>query len=181
MERLEHENAYAWMMDALDGELTEANEHALEVHLRACSECRHEWQALLAIDTLFRQAPMLSPAAGFTQRTLARLPDRRYRVWAITSIYGILLLSGMIPLAIGIFLLGRLMPVLTNPALVQSVWGSLVKAMNASGTVLLALLNGLGEVILQQPTLIGWLLVMIGIVAVWGGVYRQLVGQSNRV
>jgi anti-sigma factor RsiW len=179
VEQLEHENAYAWMMDALDGALTESNQHALESHLSDCAECQHEWQALLAIDTLFRQAPMLSPAAGFTQRTLARLPDRRYRVWAITSIYAILLLGGMIPLAIGIYLVSRLAPVLTQPALFQSVWASLVKAVEVSGTVLLALLNSVGEVILQQPTLIGWLLVMIGIVAVWGGVYRQLVGQSR--
>jgi hypothetical protein len=46
--------------------------------------------------------------------------------------------------------------------------------VQVGGTILSALLNSAGEMILQQPTLIGWLLVMAGIVSLWGGVYRQL-------
>lgn len=180
MEPMNHENAYILMMDALDETLTEPDKLALESHLATCEACRQEWHALVAIETLFRQAPMLSPAAGFTTRTLARLPNRRYRVWAITSIYAALLLGGLVPLAFGIFLLSQLVPVLTEPGLVQSIWGSLVTAVDAVGTVSVALLTSMGEAVLQQPTLIGWLFLLVGIVAVWGGVYRQLVGLPSR-
>ena len=171
---MEHEEIFTLMMDALDGELAENGEQELEVHLRACPECTREWQVLLAIDRLVRHAPALSPAAGFTQRTIARLPNRKARVWAISTIYGLVLLSGLIPLLIGILAINKLGPILSQPSLVQSVLQSVQTTVHVAGTILAALLSSAGEVIMQQPTLIGWLLVMMGIVFLWGGVYRQL-------
>jgi anti-sigma factor RsiW len=171
---MEHENYVTLMMDALDGELASNRKQDLEAHLRACPECTREWQALVAIDRLFRHTPALSPAVGFAQRTIARLPNRRVRVWAISAIYGLVLLSGLIPVLLTILAITRLGPVLSQPALVQSVIQSIQTTMQVSGTIISALLNGAGEMILQQPTLIGWLMVMIGIVFLWGGVYRQL-------
>ena len=171
---MEHEESFTLMMDALDGELASSRRQDLEAHLRACPECTREWQALLAIDRLFRLTPALSPAAGFVQRTIVRLPNRKVRVWAISAIYGLVLLSGLIPLLLGILAISRLGPILSQPALVQSVMESLQTTVQVGGTILSALLNSAGEMILQQPTLIGWLLVMAGIVSLWGGVYRQL-------
>ena len=171
---MEHENYVTLMMDALDGELASNRKQDLEAHLRACPECTREWQALVAIDRLFRHTPALSPAVGFAQRTIARLPNRRVRVWAISAIYGLVLLSGLIPVLLTILAVTRLGPVLSQPALVQSVIQSIQTTMQVGGTIISALLNGAGEMILQQPTLIGWLMVMIGIVFLWGGVYRQL-------
>jgi len=171
---MEHEEFITLMMDTLDGELASNREQELEAHLRACPDCSREWQALLAIDRLFRHTPALSPAVGFTQRTIARLPNRRVRVWAISAIYGLVLLSGLIPLLLTVLAISRLAPILSQPALVQSVMQSMQTTMQVGGTILSALLNGAGEMILQQPTLIGWLLVMVGIVFLWGGVYRQL-------
>ena len=100
---MEHEDVFSLMMDALDGELLDNSKQDLEVHLRACPECNREWQALLAIDRLFRHTPALSPAAGFAQRTVAMLPNRKARLWAISAIYGLVLLSGLIPVLIGSF------------------------------------------------------------------------------
>ncbi|HEX6384541.1 MAG TPA: zf-HC2 domain-containing protein, partial [Anaerolineae bacterium] len=100
---MEHDEIYTMMMDALDGELSASNRIELESHLRACPPCAREWQALLAIDMLFRQTPALRPAADFAQRTLARLPNRRYRIWAIMAVYVLLLLSGMLPLFLGVW------------------------------------------------------------------------------
>lgn len=171
---MEHEEFITLMMDALDGELASSRRQNLEAHLRACPECSREWHALLAIDRLFRHTPALSPAAGFVQRTIIRLPNRKVRVWAISAIYGLVLLSGLIPVLLGILAISRLAPILSQPALVQSVMGSLQTTVQVGGTILSALINSAGEIILQQPTLIGWLLVMIGIVSLWGGVYRQL-------
>jgi len=179
---LEHESTFALMMDALDGELSNVNRLTLESHLQTCPDCQREWLALVAIDTLFRQTPAISPAAGFTQRTLARLPNRKARMWAISTVYGLLLLSGIIPvLLIGLFIT-RFGQFLTQPALVESVLDSLRNVAQIFGTVLTALLNGVGQFVINQPTVIGWLLVMVGIVFVWGGVYRQLLGQpQNRL
>lgn len=175
---MEHEEIFALMMDALDGELAEIGKQDLESHLRACPECGREWQVLLAIDRLFRLAPALSPAAGFTQRTIARLPNRKARMWAISTIYGLVLFSGLIPVLIAILAISKLGPILSQPPLVQSVLHSLQSTVQVVGTILAALLNSAGEVILQQPALIGWLLVMVGIVFLWGGVYRQLSSVS---
>jgi len=171
---MEHEEVFTLMMDALDGELANNSKHDLEAHLRACPECSREWHALLAIDRLFRNTPALSPAAGFAHRTIALLPNRRVRIWAISAIYGLVLLSGIIPLLLGILAISKLGPILSQPALVQSLLQSLQTTLHVAGTILSALLNSAGEMILQQPTLIGWLLVMVGIVFLWGGVYRQL-------
>jgi len=175
---MEHEEFFTLMMDALDGELAENGKQDLESHLRACPECAREWQVLLAIDKLFRHAPALSPAAGFTQRTIARLPNRRAQMWAISAIYGLVLFSGLIPVLIGILAISKLEPILRQPPLVQSVLQSVQTTVQVVGTIMAALLNSAGEVILKQPALIGWLLVMVGIVFLWGGVYRQLSSVS---
>ncbi len=172
---MNHDDIFALMMDTLDGEASEHQARDLETHLRACPECNREWRALVAIDTLFRQTPALSPAADFVQNTLARLPNRRMRIWAISTIYGAALLGGLIPLALLVLLANRLMPVLRQPALVQSIIESLQATHRTTGTVLAALANGAGEAIVQQPVYVGWILVVAGIIFLWGGVYRRLV------
>jgi hypothetical protein len=177
----DHEENYTiWMMDALDGELTDHNQVALEAHLRACPSCMREWQALMAVEMLLRQAPMLRPAADFAQRTLARLPDRRYRLWIIGAIYGLVLLSGLLPLLLGIWVVERLAPILSQPNLLQTVFASLGRMVGVFGTVLEAFLTGAGRFVIDQPALVGWLLVMAGLIVVWGTVYQQLVLTPER-
>lgn len=169
------------MMDALDGELSASSRIELESHLRACPPCAREWQALLAIDMLFRQTPALRPAADFAQRTLARLPNRRYRIWAIMAVYVLLLLSGMLPLFLGVWAVSRFGPVVTEPTVVRNLLESLDKGLQVAGTVLRALLSAVGEFVVQQPSVLGWLLVMAGLVFLWSGVYRQLVSQPRQI
>ena len=49
-------------------------------------------------------------------------------------------------------------------------------------TILLrAVGNGVGEMMVQNPAIAGWLFVMIGLVFVWNGVYRQLLQQPTRI
>lgn len=178
---MRHNEIYTMMMGALDGELS-ANGHVeLESHLRACPSCAREWQALMAIDMLFRQTPALSPAAGFAQRTLARLPNRRYRIWIISAIYVLLLLSGTLPLLLVVWAVSRFGPMLTEPVMVSSLLASLERTLRITGTVLRALLSGLGEFLVQQPAVLGWLMVMAGLVFLWSGIYRQLVSQPGQV
>ena len=178
---MEHEKFHILMMDALDGELAAEAQTELESHLRACPACRREWHAILAIDTLFRQAPMLSPAAGFTQRTVALLPNRRARLWAISIIYVLLLLSGILPILLVIWAANTVIPFVSQPAFIESVQQLWSQGVRLIGVVSGALFKGLGELIVQQPAIVGWLLVLAGMVFVWNGVYRQLVSQPTAV
>ena len=178
---MEHEKFHMLMMDALDGELAAGGKTELESHLRACPACRQEWHAMLAIDTLFRQAPMLSPAAGFTQRTVALLPSRRARLWAIIVIYVQLLLSAILPILLVIWAANTVIPVISQPAFIESVQQVWAQAVRLVGVVSGALFKGLGELIVQQPAIVGWLLVLAGMVFVWNGVYRQLLSQPTAV
>lgn len=180
MER-EHDYAYALMMDALDGELAHDDKLELEAHLHTCSDCLREWHALVAIESLLRNTPALGPAADFTQRTLAMLPNRRYRVWAIMAIYAILLLCGFVPMLLGIWTATRLIPVLNQPALFEGISQSFQATIQVIGTVLGALFSSLGEVFVQQPATVGWLLVIVGVISLWGGVLRELLSGSRPV
>ncbi len=174
---MEHEDFYEQMMDALDGELAAAEQLALESHLRACPPCMQEWQAIAAIDALFRRSPMFSPAAGFTQRTIARLPNRRVRMWAMGTIYVTVLLSGLLPILLLLLAAIFLVPVVQEPALVDSALQLLTKGGQLVGVVLGGLFNGLEMLVAEQPAVVGWLLVMAGVVFLWNGVYRQMLHQ----
>jgi anti-sigma factor RsiW len=172
---MNHNDTFALMMDMLDGEASEDEAQMLEAHLRACPECEQEWRALVAIDMLFRQTPALSPAADFVTKTLARLTNRRARIWAMSAIYGTILLGGLIPLVLLGYLGYKLLPVLSQPALIGSVFESLSTTYRAASVILAALASGAGEVLVQQPVYVGLMMVIAGIIFLWGGVYKRLV------
>jgi anti-sigma factor RsiW len=174
----DHERYYGLMMEALDGELSADNQILLDLHLTDCAPCRREWHALVAIDRLFYQAPMLAPAAGFTQRTLARLPDHRYRIWLMGVLYTLLLFSGLLPLLGGVWLAQQAAPVVFNPEFFSVIWQPLVAVGQVLATVLNALLLGLGQAIAEQSAVTGLLLIMIGTIFLWSGIYRQMLHQS---
>lgn len=178
---MEHETFFTLMMDALDGELAEDGHSELESHLRACPACLREWQALLTIDTLFRQTPILRPAADFAQRTIALLPDRRLRLWTMGIMYLFLLLSGIAPLLIGGIAYTLLRPAFSQPNVWESLVQSVAKISQVIGTVLNALFITAGEFIGQNPAALGWLLVLIGIVALWGSIFQQAVIQPRQI
>ena len=140
-------------------------------------------RVLLAVrsGTLFRQAPMLGPAAGFAQRTVALLPNRRARLWAISIIYVLLLLSGILPILLVVWAANTVVPLISQPAFVCSVQRLVAQSVSLVGVVAEALIKGLGELIVQQPAILGWLLVLAGMVFVWNGVYQQLVNQNTGV
>lgn len=175
---MEHEERYyLMMMEALDGELADADRGDLEAHLGACPDCRREWQTLSAIELLFRQTPLLMPAVDFAERTLARLPNRRTRAWALGAIYAVVLLSGLLPVLLGIFLASRYSSVLSQPALVQGIWSSLTGVGRVAVTVVEALLAGAGRFVIEQPAVVGWMIILAGVVFLWGGVLQRLLVQ----
>jgi anti-sigma factor RsiW len=170
------------MMEALDGVLAEDRQRDLESHLMNCESCAREWQAIQAIHLLFLQAPILSPAADFTQRTLALLPNRRLRILVTASIYALLLASGIVPLAIFIWLVIQFAPALNQPAFMGGLLqagGQVLELGRAAVNGCWQALGTLGELVGQQPAILGWLFVMIGVVFLWGGVYSQLTRQQR--
>lgn len=179
---MEHEERYyVMMMDALDGELAGTEHAELEAHLRACPDCTQEWRTLVAIEMLFRQTPILMPAIDFAERTLALLPNRRARRVALGTIYTVLLLSGIVPLMIAIFLAARYAPILSRPELLGGIWSSVAGAGRAVATVIEALFAGAGRFVIEQPALIGWLIILAGLVFLWGGVFQRLLVQPEGV
>lgn len=175
----EHEEFYLLMMEELDGEISINGRYELESHLHICQDCMQEWQALLTIDTLFRQTPALSPVAGFAERTLARLPNRQSRMAALGAIYVMLLLGGTVPAVIGLWLVSLLGPVLSQPTLLWNVVEPFIRLVGMAWTVLTVVLSSLGSFILQEPMALGSLLMAIGAISVWSGLYQQLVLQPR--
>ena len=134
-------------------------------------------RTLLAIEMLFRQTPLLMPAVDFAERTLAHLPNQQARRVALGVIYAALLLSGVVPLLLGVFVLTRYAPILSRPELLGGVWASLSGAGRALITIIDALLVGAGRFVIEQPALIGWLIILAGLVFLWGGVFQRLLAQ----
>lgn len=179
---MEHEDAYLMMMEALDGALSDNGHQRLEDHLGRCPACAREWRALQAIDALFRHAPTLSPAAGFTQRTLAQLPHTRYRAGLIGAIYLLLFFSGVLPLALIGWLAALTWPILTEPAFARGFIQAIEQLGQVVGAVLSALWQGMGllaGILIQQPAFFGGLLLMLGVILLWGGVYSQLAAAQR--
>lgn len=175
---MEHEERYyLMMMSALDNELAGEERAELEAHLQTCPDCAREWRALSMIELLFRQTPLLMPAVDFAERTLARLPNRRTRRVALGALYGFLLLSGIAPLIIGLFLAGRYAPILSRPELLGGIWASMTGVGRAVATIVEALFVGAGRFIIEQPALIGWFIILAGLVFLWGGVFQRLLMQ----
>jgi anti-sigma factor RsiW len=179
---MEHEERfYLLMMAALDDELPLEERDELDAHLRLCADCAREWRTLTAIEMLFRQTPLLMPAVDFAERTLARLPNRRARRMALGALYGLMLLSGIVPLVIGLFLAARYAPILSRPELLGGIWSSISGVGRALATIIEALLTGAGRFVIEQPALIGWFIILAGLVFLWGGVFQRLLMQPVEV
>jgi anti-sigma factor RsiW len=170
----------ALMMEALDGELPAAAEAELQAHLRARPDLAAEWERMRAVDLLLRQAPLLAPPPGFVQRTVRHLPGSRERLWVGVLVYAFFLAAGVIPL-IGLgWAAVQLVPAIGQPALWAGLWQAVLALLNAVGVILGALASGAGQLVAEQPATIGWLLLMVLVVVLWGGVFNRLVLQHNR-
>lgn len=178
MSDMEHETYYLLMMGALDDDLDAEQAERLQTHLRVCPPCQREWHALTAIDRLLREAPMLMPAADFAQRALTRLPDRRHRAWLLASMYLVLLLSGALPVLAGTWLVTQYGVLVQEPGVLGTLLRALAHTAEVIGTVVGALLTSAGRFVLENPSILGWLFVMVGLVTLWSGVYRQVLSMQ---
>lgn len=172
---------YALMMGALDGDISDEDRAELNAHLEARPSYMAEFQAMQTIDTLFRQTPALVPAADFTQRTIERLPNRSVRIWVVSMIYILLLVSGILPILLGLWVFSALGETVEGPVLIEFTLQMLSEGYQVATAVTRAMMLASGELIAQQPILVGWLLVFGGIVSLWGGLYRQLLSSPQQV
>ena len=174
---MEHEEILTLMMGALDDELEESGQLEMNAHLEECTNCSQEWEALQAIHQLFLDTPAISPAADFTERTLSLLPIPAHRLWVGSVVYGMLLIGGLLPVLVVLWLTTQFGPALNQPAFVDGILLAGGEVVQMTNTVLdavgQALLNA-GELAGQQPAVIGMLLVMLGAILLWGGGYNQL-------
>jgi anti-sigma factor RsiW len=163
------EPIYALMMDALDGELTAAQEQQLAISLAQHPALAREWRAMQAVDGLLSHAPLVVPAPSMAlaSRTVARLPNMRARRWTLAAVYTTLLLSGVMPVLAAVALIAF------SAVSLPEIWQLMTVLGQALQQILLAMGNQLG----QSPALLGTLLVMLGSISLWGGVYRQLAGE----
>ena len=167
------EDVYLLMMEALDGELNDEQAEDLARYLQD-PDYAQEWEALQAVELMFTASPLLVPAPNFAKRTLAALPNRRLRVWVTSIVYLLLFMSGLVPLVLGGL---TLFVFQTNAS--GGFLSVLTQLTAVAGTVIGALFLGLGEFVTQQPMAIGWLLVMLGTISLWGGVFRRVVLQPQ--
>ena len=174
---MEHEEIFTLMMEALDDEIEESGRLEMRTHLESCHSCSQEWEAIQAVHQLFIETPAISPAAGFVERTLRLLPNRAYRLWMSSAAYGLLFVSGLLPVVVILWLTSQFGPALEQPAFVDGVLRAGGQVVQLSNTVLDAFRQGVvnaGDLAGQQPWMIGMLLVMLGAILLWGGVYSQL-------
>ena len=85
------------------------------------------------------------------------------------------------PLLLGLFLFGRYAPILQQPALVERVVTSLTNLGRVAATVAGALLAGAGRFVVEQPAVIGLIIILVGFVLLWGGVLQRLLVQPAAV
>lgn len=65
-----------WMSLAQDGQLGSVESRRLHEHLMTCTECKAQWNAMMALSQMFHAAPMVGPQPGFMLRLQARMAYR---------------------------------------------------------------------------------------------------------
>jgi anti-sigma factor RsiW len=143
---------------------------------RTLDQMDREWAMMAEIDALLTEVPAMLPSPNFTQRTLAQLPNSKARVWAMGSLFWLLFLGGLLPIA-GIFWLSGGAP-LPNIAFLGAI-GQSLDAIFGSFQIMLGgvwqLVRTLGQEAIQSPPMWGAVLSMTGIMLLWSGVYGQMM------
>ena len=104
---MNEEQAFALMMDALDGVLDESDSAELTRYLAHHPDLAAEWDAMQAVDDLLRVSPPAAVPTNFSERTLARLPNPRARRIFMAMFFLLLFLGGLIPVALGVYTISQ--------------------------------------------------------------------------
>jgi hypothetical protein len=169
------EDLLALMMDALDGTLSESDEQVLSTQLIHHPQLAQEWEAMQMIDGLFTSAPMIAAPRNFAAETIALLPNLAMRRTVSAALFTVLFIGGLLPflfvVGLGLVVLGQGTAVYTLLDIISNFGQFSVVLLGAFGQLLI----GLGDFMSQNPAVMGTLMVMIGFIFLWTGVYRRLV------
>ena len=173
-----HEEAFALMMDALDGTLTPAGQNQLDAHLVLCSSCYAEWQSLQYVEELLTNAPVVAAPAGFGQRLQDQLEMAPWRrtlgaLFALSAASLVVLAIVTIP---AVLILLGIWTVYNDPSSFTQwlVW--LNQMLGVSGSLMDVLWTTMKLFLAQvaaNPVVRGWALAAALAVAVWAHMTRE--------
>lgn len=159
---------YEYMLDAVDGHLSLADERRLEAFLTKHPDLEAEYRSLSVVNTLMVETPAAAPPAHFVDTTYAHLPNWRARRVLLTAGFVGALFAGLM-----------LIPVLFLFMLFREELAQMATLfMNIADS----LIFGIGQLFLagatfliDNPAAMGSLIVMLGSIVLWSGVYQQMV------
>lgn len=168
---MEDERLYELMMESLDGILDAEESAELAYLLSQNPDAAAEWEAMQAVDELFRFADPAPAPLHFSQMTIARLPNPRNRRLFMALFYFALLVGGLTPVAVGLSLSSQL--------------GSFTIGTGQTLRVLQAIFDGLftatSSGLAAQPYLVSWLAILVGVIMLWLTVYRRAINEVRLV
>jgi predicted anti-sigma-YlaC factor YlaD len=181
---MSHQPFFDWMQLALDGDLKPEQHVQLDAHLLSCAQCAALWQTLAEVETLFSEAPVVSPRPGFTGRFNARLKQQHSQPRALWGVFvlGLSVVSTaavVLPLTLGV--LWPLVQLLGQPATSVALFdnaSAISQTLFTVGAALWAAARALGEFAAGTPLV--WL-VTLGILlatALWVFAIRRLALQG---
>jgi hypothetical protein len=184
-EAMVHKPYQAWMQDLLDGALAGPARVQLEAHLAGCQECQGRWNALSAVDRLFKAAPMAAPRAGFSGRFKARVAQRRSRprlVWGAVALGLGAVGASAVVVPVGLALIWSLLRAAQQPATLLALSTSAAATADFANTVLEALFiagRALLEAAVSNPLAWAAAVLALALTGVWLVVMRRLVPQGT--
>jgi len=170
-----HAEMTLMMSLALDGMLSPEERAAFEAHLRVCPDRQVEWARWQRVDSLLAQAPMLSPAPGFSGRVLERVNRRGRRQQRLVR--GALLLGGSLSVwALVLLAMAALtlLWVIRTPSVAIHGVQVFLQMMTAGGVLLKAMRLWLESMTSPSvlPLLVTYACVMLVLTALWGWLVR---------
>jgi anti-sigma factor RsiW len=156
---------------ALDQSLTQGEAHGLEDHLKRCTTCQEEWEALQRISRLFTDAPLMGPPPGFANRVMQRLAQRQARNRSLligAALLVVCLSLAALALPETVRLLAVLWQVATEPSLLShgaKLAAQLLDLAESVGRACWLIINALPS--LNQPVLLGYSLIVLALTVLW--------------
>lgn len=162
------------MMDALEGVLEPEESAELHRYLSDHPDLAAEWEAMQAVDDMLREAPPIAVPVHLMDNTLYRLPTARNRRLFMSAFFFVLLLGGLLPFMLGIFVSTQLGGASLGG---QSIFAG-IQVLQVIGT---GMLSAIRTVLSTQPIVFGWFTLMLGVIATWIAVFRQYSVQVQPV
>lgn len=166
---MNEQQAFALMMDALDGVLDDSDSAELTRYLEHHPELAQEWDALQSVDLLLRASPPVAAPVNFSERTLARLPNPRARRLFMALFFAMLFLGGMLPIALGIFTYSQ--------GGFNEIGTNLEGTFQVLQVLFVGVTSSLRSLVVTQPVIYAWLATMLLSIVIWAQTYRNAMTQ----